>query len=196
MYSEVFLRFRREVRFERLMTGMPVSARPADVLSRTALRRNSDLASLVAHAGTEANLIYLVFRDAPDELRFHIEARSRLGSVRVLADCSERVTNRFVAAAGRQGNPLERAEIGIYADGVLVASGARVRFGVRLVERFADTIFGDVVVGVWVALLTGLLTRQWWDAGIVGGSAVLCLLCWLLIELERGGRRGYDYRSV
>jgi hypothetical protein len=194
MHSEVFVRFADDVRFDRLTGGLPTGADPALVLSQTYFSNSPDVLPSVVYARTETTFVYLVFKDDERSLRVHVEGRASKGDLGELVRKSELLAKRFITTGRSHGYSLDCARISLYSDAYLITVGTRRGFGERLLKRFSETIFGDVVVGVFAGLLTGLLTKQWGAALIVALASVLCFLAWLVIEI-RGGRDEYEYEG-
>jgi hypothetical protein len=114
------------------------------------------------------------------------------GGLRELVRQSELLAEALVDLGRSRGAHLASASITLHASDFLITTGRRWSAGERLMNRFVDTIFGDVVVGLFTGVLTGLLTRQWDAAMVVGFASVLCLLAWVAIEI--GGKSyAYDY---
>ena len=194
MHSEVFVRFADDVRFDRLTGGLPTGADPAVVLSQTYFGNSPDVLPSVIYARTETAFVYIVFKDDDRSLRVHVEGRASKGDLGELVRKSELLAERFITIGQSHGFRLDCAVISLYSDDYLITVGIRAVFGKRLLKRFAETIFGDVVVGVFAGLLTGILTKQWSAALIVALASVFCFLAWLMIEV-RGGRNEYEYEG-
>lgn len=194
MHSEVFVRFADDIRFDRLLGGLPTSSDPALVLSRTYFSTSPDLLSSVVYARAEASFVYIVFGEDERSIHVHVEGRASKGNLRELVRQSERLADRFVAAGHSYGIQVDSATITLYADDYLITVGTRAALGRKLFKRFAETIFGDVVVGSMTGVLTGFLTGQWDAALVVGLASVLCLAAWLTIEIA-GGRDAYEYEG-
>ena len=194
MHSEVFVCFKDDIRFDRLLGGLPASSDPALVLSRTYFSTSPDVLSSVVYARAETSFVYVVFGEDERSIRAHVKGRASKGNLRELVRKSERLAERFVAAGRNYGIQVDSAAISLYADDYLITVGMRAGLGRKLFKRFAETIFGDVVVGSMTGLLTGILTRQWDAALVVGLASVLCLAAWLVIEIAGGGN-AYQYEG-
>jgi hypothetical protein len=194
MHSEVFVRFSDDVRFDRLTGGLPEGADPALVLSQTYYSNSLDALPSVIYARTEFAFVYMVFKDDERSLRVHVEGRASKGELKVLVKKSKLLAERFISTGRSHGYRLDCALISLYSGDYLITVGTHARFGERLLKRFAESIFGDVVVGVLLGLLTGILTKQWDAALIVGLASVSCFLAWLMIEI-RGGRDEYTFEG-
>ncbi|HEU4451710.1 MAG TPA: hypothetical protein VFR81_01585 [Longimicrobium sp.] len=192
MHSELFLRFRDDVVVERLTAGMAKSADAAAVLTETYLRPSADLLACAVYARVEPVVMYVVFRDDPNTLRVHVEGCATKGHLGELVQRTERLSERLITSARRSGYRLSSATISLYADEHVITIGERHTFGKRLLNRFSETIFGDVVVGFLTFLLAGMLTHKWKESAVVGAASVLCFLAWLTIEIRRSGD-GYEY---
>jgi hypothetical protein len=194
MHSEVFVRFRDDLRIDRLLSGLPAGTTPALALSRTYFSTSPDVLSSVVYARAETRFVYIVFAEDERSVRVHVEGRASKGNLRELVRQSERLADRFVATGRSFGVQVDSAAITLYADDYLITVGMRAALGRKLLKRFAETIFGDVVVGSMTGVLTGLLTGQWDAALVVGLASVLCLAAWLTIEIA-GGRDAYEYEG-
>jgi hypothetical protein len=194
MHSEVFVRFKDDLRIDRLLSGLPAGTNPALALSRTYFSTSPDVLSSVVYARAETRFVYIVFVEDERSVRVHVEGRASKGNLRELVRQSERLADRFVAAGRSFGVQVDSAAITLYADDYLITVGTRAALGHKLLKRFAETIFGDVVVGSMTGVLTGLLTGQWDAALVVGLASVLCLAAWLTIEIA-GGRNAYEYEG-
>lgn len=192
MHSELFLRFRDDIVVERLTAGMAKSANHSAVLSETYLKPNADILASAVYSCVEPVVMFVVFRDDPTTLRVHVEGRVAKHNLRELVQRTERLSERLVAAARRNGYRLGSATINLYAEEHLIIIGERHAFRSRLLARFAETIFGDVVIGFLTFLLAGMLTHKWKESAVVGTASVLCFLAWLTIEIRRG-KDGYEY---
>lgn len=192
MHSEVFVRFTEEVRFDHLTTGLPTASDPARVLAETYFRGRPELLSSAVYARLETIFGYIVFRDDGRSIRLHVEGRTNKGDLNDLVRRSEHLAEQFINWGRSYGYRLDCAMISLYADDYLITAGRHRTSGERLLKRFAETIFGDVVVGLFTCVLTGLLTRQWAAGVAVGTASVFCLFAWLAIEIG-GGRDEYDY---
>jgi hypothetical protein len=191
MHSEVFVRFKDEIRVEHLMSELPAASDAGAVLAETHFRMYPEIISSAVYARSEAKYGYIVFTDDGRSIRLYAEGRANKGNLKDLMRRSEQLADSFIRAGRAYGYRLDCALISLYADDYFITAGYHRTFGQRLLTRFADTIFGDVVVGLFTCVLTGLLIRQW-AAGVVAGTAsVLCFLAWLAIEI--GGQDEYEY---
>jgi hypothetical protein len=195
MHAEVAIRFADEIRVEWLTNGLPAASDPQSVLSLTYFRYSVDLLSSVVYARRETSFVYLVFKDDGRSIRVLVEGRVTKGDLRQLVRQSEHVSNTFVRAGESHGCTLESATIYLHANEDLITTGVRRGFGERLLGRFAETIFGDVMVGLFTGLLTGVITREWLAASVAAVASVLCFFAWLAIEI-RGGRDAYEYAGL
>jgi hypothetical protein len=177
-----------------MTVGMPPAAEAARVLRETYFSDSPDVLSAVVYAHTETSCVYIVFRDAPNALRIHVERRTGKGEISNLARKSEEIARRFIDSADKSRYRLDVATIRLYAGDDLITSGTRCTFGSRLAQRFRDTIFGDVVIGVFTAILTFVLTDEWTTASIIGLAAVLCFLSWVAFEAQSSFEE-YDYQG-
>lgn len=177
---------------ERLTAGMAKSADSAAVLARTYLGPSPDLLTCAVYACVEPVVMYVVFRDDPNTLRVHVEGCAAKGHLGELVQKTERLSERLITSAQRSGYRLSSATISLYADEHVITSGERHTFRRRLLGRFSETIFGDVVVGFLTFLLAGMLTQKWKESAVVGAASVVCFLAWLTIEIRRVGD-GYEY---
>jgi hypothetical protein len=193
MHSEVFVRFAEEIRFDQLTSGLPAPSDARRVLAETYFNGCSEALSSAVYARSETTFGYIVFRDDGRSIRLHVEGRTNKGDLGDLVRRSEQLGDRFIQWGKSHGHRLDAVLISLYADDYPISVGRYRTFGERLIKRFADTIFGDVVVGLFTCVLTGVLTRQWGAAVIVGSSSILCFLTWLLIEI-RGESDAYEYR--
>ena len=191
-HSELLLRFRDDVVVERLTAGMAKSADSAAVLAETYLGPSADLLACAVYACVEPVVMYVVFRDDPNTIRVHVEGCAAKGHLRDLVQRTERLSERLIMSARRSGYRLSSATISLYAEEHAITYGERYAVGSRLLRRFSETIFGDVVIGFLTFLLAGMLTHKWKESAIVGVASVLCFLAWLTIEIRRGGD-GYEY---
>lgn len=192
MHSEVFVRFTEEIRFDRLTTGLPATSDPARVLAETYFSDDPELLTSALYARSETIFGYIVFRDDARSIRLHVEGRTVKGNLSELVRRSEHLAERFIHWGHSHGYRLDCAVINLYADDYFITAGRHRSQGERLLKRFAETIFGDVVVGLFTCVLTGVLTRQWAAGVAVGTASVFCLFAWLAIEMG-GGRDEYDY---
>jgi hypothetical protein len=193
VHSELFLRFRDDVVVERLTAGMPKSADGTAVLATTQLGGTADLLASAVYSCVEPVVVYVVFRDDPNTLRVHIERRSP-GHFGEFVRKTERISERLIALARRSGYRLESATVSLYSNTDFITSGERHTFRKRLLGRFSETIFGDVVVGFLTFLLAGALTQKWMESAVVGVASVLCFVAWLVIEIRRQDD-GYEYEK-
>jgi len=192
MHAEVFVRFREEIRLERLVASLPPGSAPAGALAGTSLRTNLDVLPLVVYARNEATFTYLVFWADVRSLSLHVESRGDRPAFRDLVRNAERLADAFIALGTSHGASLRQATITLNAGEIPILEGSYQPFGERLMKRFAETIFGDVVVGLFTGMLTGVVARQWSAAVIAGLAPVLCLLTWIVIQI-RGDRDAYEY---
>lgn len=192
MHSEVFVRFTDEIRIEHLTSGLPAASDARGVLAETSLHSGSEAYGSPVYARSEPNFGYLVWVDDSRSVRMHVEGRSNKGDLRSLVRRSEQLAVWFIQRGQSHGNQLDCALISLYADEFPITAGGYATFGQRLIKRFADTIFGDVMVGLFTCILTGALTRQWEAAVIAGLASLLCFFTWLLIEIG-GERDAFEY---
>jgi hypothetical protein len=192
MHAEVFVRFREEIRLERLIAGLPPGSDPAVVLVSTTLRANPHVLPVILYARTEAAFTYLVSWADARSLSLHVESRGDKPPFRDLVRRAERLADAFIDLGASHGAVLHHATITLYTGEVPILEGTHQRFGERLMKRFAETIFGDVVVGIFTGLLTGVVAGQWNAALVAGLAPVLCLLAWIVIQI-RGERDAYEY---
>jgi hypothetical protein len=194
MHSEVSIRFVEEIQFDWLVSGLPASSDPALVLAKTHFSNSPDVLSSVLYARLETTFAYLLFRDDARSVRIHVEGRESKGDLRHLVQKSEHLADRFVRAGRVHGARDDEVLINLYAGDHLITCGARRSWSERLLQRFADTIFRDVMVGMMTGLLT-LLGTQDWTAGVIASvAAIFSFLLWLAIEI-RGGRDEYAYEA-
>lgn len=146
-------------------------------------------------------MVYVVFRDDPNTLRVYIERRSP-GHFGEFMRMTERISERLIALARRSGYRLESATVSLYSntDSLysntdFITSGERHTFRKRLLGRFSETIFGDVVVGFLTFLLAGALTQKWMESAAVGVASVLCF-CGVARDRDQEGRRWLPVRKV
>jgi hypothetical protein len=195
MHAQIFVRFTEEIRVARLAEGLPPTSDAAEVLARTYLRANLDLLPVTVYARTEAAFAYLVFWADARSLLLHVECRAATATLRDLVRRSERIADAFIALGQSHGARLHEAAIALYSEDVLIVEGRRHSIGDRLMNRFAETIFGDVVVGLFTCVLTGLVTRVWNAALVAGLASVLCFLAWVVIQI-RGEPDAYEYDKL
>jgi hypothetical protein len=190
MHAEVFVRFREEIRLERLVASLPTGSDPAEVLEATSLRHRREVLAAAVYARVEPTFTYIILATDPRSLRVHVHGEPERGGLRELVRQSELLAEALVDLGRSRGAHLGSASITLHASDFLITTGRRWSAGERLMKRFVDTIFGDVVVGLFTGVLTGLLTRQWNAAMVVGLASVLCLLAWIAIEI---GGKAYAY---
>lgn len=174
------------------MAGMPTTMDVAAVLAGTSFDPPPDMLASVVYSCVEPVVVYVVFRDDPNTLRVYVEGRMSKSHLGELVHRSERISERFIALARKCGYRLESATISLHAGDALITIGERHTFRRRLLNRFSETIFGDVVVGFLTFLLAGMLTEKWKESAVVGAASVLCFLAWLAIEIRRESD-GYEY---
>jgi hypothetical protein len=194
MHSEVFVRFADDIRLDHLTSGLPEGANQKRVLSQTFFSNSPDVLPSVIYAQSETAFVYLVFKEDERSVRMHVEGRASKGDLGELVRKSERLAEGFIRSGQSFGYGVDSATISLYADDYLITVGTRRTFGARLLKRFAETIFGDVMVGIFTGVLTGLITQQWGAALIVVPASVLCFLAWLTIQI-RGGRDEYEWKG-
>lgn len=192
MHAEVFVRFNDEIRAERLVATLPPGSPPAEVLAGTTLRTNLDVLPLVVYARKEAAFTYVVIWEDARSLSLHVESRGDRPAFRDLVRKAERLADAFIRLGASHGASLRQATITLNAGEIPILEGTYQPFGDRLMKRFAETIFGDVVVGLFTGVLTGVVARQWSAALIAGLAPVLCLLAWIVIQIG-GDRDAYEY---
>ena len=190
MHAEVFVRFKDEIRLERLIASLPPGSHPAEVLRATSLDEHRGVLSAAVYARVEPTFAYIVFKADPRSIRVHVHGDSESCGLRELARQSERLAEALVDLGRSHGVRTARASIMLHAERYLITTGKRCSIGEQLMDRFTDTIFGDVVVGLFTCLFTGLLTNQWNAAVVAGLASVFCVLAWAAIEI---GRRSDDY---
>jgi len=192
MHAEVPIRFADNLRVEWLTNGLPAASDPYAVLSLTYFRNSADLLSSAIYARLETTFVYLVFKDDGRTIRVLAEGRVSRGDLRQLIQKTEHVADIFVRAGESHGCALESATIYLNAGEDLITTGCRRRLGERLLRRFTETIFGDVMVGLFTGILTGVITGEWLAGLVAAVASVLCFLVWLLFEF-RGGLDVYAY---
>jgi hypothetical protein len=194
MHSEVSIRFAEEIQSDWLVAGLSPGSDPALVLSKTFYRDTPDVLSSVIYGRLETAFVYLLFRDDGRSVRLHVEGRQAKGDLRLLVQKSESLAERFVSAARSHGVRDKGIQINLLADDDLITCGTRRSRWERLLQRFAETIFRDVVVGIMTGLLT-LIGTQDWRAGVIAlVAAIVSFLLWLAVEI-RGGRDEYAYEG-
>lgn len=77
--SEIYIRFKDEITLARMMVGMPAPADPAKVLGETYFANSTDVLPSVVYAHTETSCVYIVFSEAHNALRIHVERRTGKG---------------------------------------------------------------------------------------------------------------------
>lgn len=192
MHSEVFVRFADEIRVDHLTNGLPAASDAWEVLKETYFRMYPEILSSAVYARSEAKFGYIIFKDDGRSIHLYVEGRTNTGNLKDLVRRSEQLAEGFISAGLAHGYRLDCALISLYADNCLITTGRHRTFRQRLLNRFADTIFGDVMVGLFTCVLTGLLTRQWPAAVVVGTASVCCFFAWLAIEIQ-GGQGEYEY---
>jgi hypothetical protein len=171
---------------------MAKSADGTAVLASMYFGPSADLLASSVYSCVEPAVVYVMFRDDPNSLRIHVEGRASKGHLGELVNRSERIAERLIASARKCGYRLDSVTISLYANDDLITLGKRHTFGRRLLSRFSDTIFGDVVIGFLTFLLAGVLTQKWRESAVVGAASILCLVAWLAIEIKRGSD-AFDY---
>jgi hypothetical protein len=192
MHAEVFVRFKDEIRAERLVASLPPGSNPADVLKATSLRDRQEVLTAAVYARSEPTFAYIILATDPRSLRVHVHGEPERGGLGELVRQAELLAEALIDLGRSRGAQLASASITLHATNFFITTGRRWSVGERLMKRFVDTIFGDVVVGLFTGVLTGLLTRQWDAATVVGLASVLCLLAWIAIEIG-GEADAYHY---
>ncbi|HET7461097.1 MAG TPA: hypothetical protein VFJ82_07605 [Longimicrobium sp.] len=194
MHSEVFVRFTDEIRIEHLTSGLPAASDPRAVLAETYLHEDPEVLLSSVYARSEAHFGYIIFKDDRRSIRLLVEGRTNKGDIQDLVRRSERLADGFINSGRSHGYRLDCALISLYAGFHPITTGRYRTFGQQLLNRFADTIFGDVVVGLFTWVLTGVLTGQWVAGAVVGTASIFCFFAWLAIEIRRG-RHEFEYEQ-
>ncbi|SDG21601.1 MULTISPECIES: hypothetical protein [unclassified Duganella] len=183
MYAVADIHFKKPVSPATLFAPLPLQ-QIQNALAQTVFSVDPASAGNVVYGQTTRSIAYIVVQLGPKQLQLHMECTLVLGSLGETKLELERVLKTLIDTAKLTNQKHESVEITIYAENNRIAAGRYRPFGEILVHRFRETIIGDALFALVPAVVTGMYSKDFIQACLTLGSAMLVMLIWMFVEAK------------